>query len=360
MTEMSSVFDGLFNSFYQDNNENITSSNNTLSSENIPTNNISKSENIPIDTISKIETIVPINNIPESKDKNEFTFLETPNIPKEQNIFNINSFVSELRENDAKKSKEYSLKNTNMSAYDIASGCIGKIVMKILNHPVEDYGSSWLPVLMRGYIGNSIHDFIQSESNQFTETERSLKIPSIHFSGRFDAIIGNNNLIEIKSCTYADYKKIIKNHQPRLNDFYQLMTYKYILENYLEEAQRQPRETLRSDPPKQREYNIDTIQFIFVCHQIFAADYDTMGQAINDVKLIKQMLGSKHNQFYFITSLVIDLTKLEIDQYINPIKQKIERINHYVSLNKLPDKDDEFINNKDCFFCLYKRNCPYR
>ena len=247
-----------------------------------------------------------------------------------------------------------------MSAYDVASGCIGNIVMKILNYPIQDYSSSWLPVKMRGHIGEGIHNFIQEESDQFTEIEASLKIPSIHFSGRLDAMIGNNNLIEIKSCTYDDYKKIIKNHQPRVNDFYQLMTYKYMLENYLEEAQRQPRENLRSDPPKQKEYNIDTLQIIFVCHQIFAADSDSVGSALAEIKKIKQLLNSKRNQFYFMTALTIDLTKLDINQYLDPIKRKIERVNHYVSLNELPDKNDEFIDTHACFFCLYGQNCPYK
>lgn len=309
---------------------------------------------------NNIEEKVIVEEKEAIKEKETIEEKKTVIIPRDKAIFDISTFISELRENDAKKTKEYSLKNTNMSAYDVASECIAKVVMKILNYPIEDYSSNWLPVLLRGYIGNSIHDFIQSETNQFTETERSLRVPSIHFSGRFDGVIGNSTLVEIKSCTYDDYKKIIKTHQPRLNDFYQLIVYKYVLENYLDEIQNQPVKSLRSKPPEQKEYDIDKFQFIYVCHQIFAADYNSIQEAIQDVKYIKKLLNSKHNQFYFICSLIIDLTKLDIDMYLDPIKRKIERINHYVSLNQLPDKDDEFIDTKKCFFCSYNSKCKYR
>jgi len=62
---------------------------------------------------------------------------------------------------------------------------------------------------MRSTIGTAIHDFVQSNTNQFTESEVSLKIPSIKFSGRLDNLIGPNILVEIKSCTYSDYEKLL-------------------------------------------------------------------------------------------------------------------------------------------------------
>jgi len=98
---------------------------------------------------------------------------------------------------------------------------------------VKSFADKWLPILLRSTIGTAIHEFIQSNTNQFTEGEVSLKIPSIKFSGRLDNLIGPNILIEIKSCTYADYEKIIRTRKPRVSDFYQAIVYKYILENIL-------------------------------------------------------------------------------------------------------------------------------
>ena len=148
--------------------------------------------------------------------------------------FDVQVFIQELADHSEKKEREYVENATQMNGHDIASGCIGYIVRKLLNIPVPSYAHNWLPILFRATLGKAVHEFIQGYTNQFTEIEKSLKVPSINFSGRLDYLSGNNILGEIKSCTWKDYQKIIKTQTPRTEDFYQSVCYKYILENYLE------------------------------------------------------------------------------------------------------------------------------
>jgi len=131
---------------------------------------------------------------------------------------------------------------------------------------------------MRASLGNAVHDCIQKNSDQFTEQEKSIKVPSIRCSVRLDCLIGDNILVEIKSCTYTDYKKIIKNQTPRIEDFYQVMMYKYLLEHHLKEAQAQTQ--LRTPPPELAKYNIDTLQLIYVAHDICASDAESFSQCL--------------------------------------------------------------------------------
>jgi len=154
-------------------------------------------------------------------------------IPVDYSPFNIDVFNQELFEKSEQKNQLYREAVQNINAYDISSGCIREIFYKLTNTPVKSFADKWLPILLRSTIGTAIHEFIQSNTNQFTEGEVSLKIPSIKFSGRLDNLIGPNILIEIKSCTYADYEKIIRTRKPRVSDFYQAIVYKYILENIL-------------------------------------------------------------------------------------------------------------------------------
>ncbi len=269
--------------------------------------------------------------------------------------FNIELFVEEIWKKSDNKNRLYNRLTQNISGYDIAHNCIANVVFKILQTPVESFASKWLPVLMRGTIGSAIHDFIQNTTDQFTELEPSIKVPSIRFSGRIDALIGHNILAEIKSCTYADYQKIIKNQRPRNEDFYQTMTYKYILENYLNEA-KTANVKRRTQPPKLDYYKIDTLQFIYVAHDLLASDVEDFGEMLSRIKHIKKILNSKSNTFFFMTTLTINLTDELSKPYIDFIDEKIKRINWYVNNNKLPTKDDPFVNKK-CFFCLYDKVC---
>ncbi len=270
--------------------------------------------------------------------------------------FNVELFTKEVAKKSDGKGRAYAQLTQNISGYDIASKCIADVVFKLQNTPVQSFASKWLPIAMRGTIGTAIHDFIQGTSDQFTELEPSLKIPSIRFSGRLDGLIGNNVLVEIKSCTYADYAKIIKSRSPRMADFYQCMTYKYILENYLEEAQT-ANVKRRTQPPALDKYNIDTLQFIYVCHEILASDIEDFGQMLKNIKHIKKSLNSKSNSFFFMTALTVNLTDEVSKPYIDFIHDKIKRINWYLTNNKQPTADDPYVDTKKCFFCLYDKIC---
>ncbi len=94
-----------------------------------------------------------------------------------------------------------------------------------------------------------------------------------------DNLNGNNVLVEIKSCTHTDYAKIIRTQRPRQADFYQTIAYKYILENHLKEA-KNPGVKTRTGTPKLDKYDIDTIQFIYLAHDITASDVEDFGTAI--------------------------------------------------------------------------------
>jgi CRISPR/Cas system-associated exonuclease Cas4 (RecB family) len=212
---------------------------------------------------------------------------------------------------------------------------------------------------MRSTIGNAIHNFIQDNSDQFTEREVSMKIPSIRTSVRLDNLIGDNILVEIKSCTYSDYQKIINSRKPRVSDFYQAITYKYLLENHLEEA-KDPSIEIREGTvkPKLDKYKIDKIQFIYVAHDLIASDPEcSLAESLNHVKTLKKNLDSKRNTFFFISTLLIDITDELANPYIEYVKTKIQAINYYINNNLSPDKDDQFIEKSKCFFCLYKKIC---
>jgi len=278
------------------------------------------------------------------------------NIPIDYSPFNIDVFIRELFEKSEQKNQLYHEVAQNINAYDIASGCIRNIFYKLTNTPVESFADKWLPILLRSTIGTAIHEFIQSNTNQFTEGEVSLKIPSIRFSGRLDNLIGPNILIEIKSCTYSDYEKIIRTRKPRISDFCQAIVYKYILEKYINEA-RDPSIQIRkgTNKPKLENYDIQTIQFIYVAHDVTATDVDSFSEVLNRIKNLKKLLNSKSNSFFFITTLVIDTTNDITDKYLEYVENKIKYINYYVDNQILPPAEDPFIDKSACFFCLYSR-----
>lgn len=297
----------------------------------------------------------------ESNQEQDIVEEETPIIDpnKEYKPFDIDLFSKELHEVSENKNKAYAQLTQSINGYSIAHDCLACTVKKIMHEPVKSFAHKWLPILLRAEIGTAIHDFIQNNTTQFTETEPSIKVPSIRFSGRIDGLINNNILVEIKSCTYTDYRKIIKTRQPRKPDFYQTIVYKYILENYLNEL-KTPGVPTRTDPPKLNDYNIDKIQFIYVAHDIMSDDVDDFGEALARVKKLKQKLNSKRNQYFFMTSLVLDLNDFDCSTYTNYVVDKINTINYYVDNNKMPPRDHKYIDTNKCFFCLYRDNCEYR
>ena len=301
---------------------------------------------------------VPQPIFPQEDPNIESSYEILPNLPTDYEPFNIDKFTKELYEKSAVKNQLYRESIQNISAYDISSGCIREIIYKLNNTPVESFADKWLPILMRSTIGTAIHEFIQNNTNQFTEREVSLKIPSIRFSGRLDNLIGPNMLIEIKSCPYSDYEKIISTRKPRLSDFYQSMTYKYILENYLEEA-RDPKIKVRRGTlkPKFDKYDIKTIQFIYVAHDVTATDVDSFGEILERIKQLKRLLNSKSNSFFFITTMTVDVTNGVAAPFLEYVDNKIKAINDYMNKQQLPDLDDPYIDKKSCFFCTYSRIC---
>lgn len=283
------------------------------------------------------------------------TFEEMPQISINYEPFNIDTFNKELFEKSSTKNQLYRDVVQNISAYDISSGCIRDIFYKLTNTPVKSFADKWLPILMRSTIGTAIHEFIQSNTNQFTEKEVSLKIPSIKFSGRLDNLIGPNILVEIKSCTYSDYEKIITTRKPRVSDFYQTMVYKYILEKYLSEA-RDPKIKVRkgTSKPKLDKYDIQTIQFIYIAHDITATDVESFNEVLDRIKKLKKLLNSKSNTFFFMTTMTVNTINDIAEKYLDFVESKIKYINYYIDNNIIPPANDPFIDKSACFFCLYK------
>lgn len=278
----------------------------------------------------------------------------------ENTLFDLQLFGQELYNNSQIKNKNYHEYAENISGYDIAANCIKAVVYKLIKTPIESYADKWLPLAMRSTIGTAIHDFIQTNSKQFTEQEVCLKVPSIRFSGRLDCLIGNETLVEIKSVPYTDYKKILNSQTPRTNDFYQTITYKYILENYLQEIKNPKVQVRRGQKPLLNQYNIKNIQYIYVAHDIIAHDIEDLSQALSIIQKLKSNLNSKYNKFFFTTILTLGLEDKDLEPYIKYVDTKIKHINYYLENNKIPPNNDPYINPKSCFFCHYKKICDYQ
>lgn len=294
-----------------------------------------------------------------SKTQDSIQEESVPVVSERAKPFDVSVFSREVAEKAENKNRVYAEVAANINAYDVADNCIRQIIYKLSKTPIKSFGDKWLPLSFRATLGSACHDFIQGVTDQFTETEVSVKIPSIRFSGRLDNLKGFNVLAEIKSCTYKDYQKIIRDQKPRIADFYQVMTYKYVLENFLTEAKDESIKT-RSNKPALDYYNIDTLQFIYLAHDITASDIDDFSMALKIVDSIKKQLNSKRNPFYFITSMVLDTNTFDAEPYYDFIRRKIKEINGFLDSNTLPPGDNEFVNRKKCFFCHYYKICDIK
>ncbi len=295
-------------------------------------------------------------NITASNAGGNKAFIKEKTVDTTRHLFNIEDFLSDIAIASSEKNKRYLSQAVSINGYDIASNCIRQILFKLLNYPIESYCDSWLPVMMRANLGNSIHDFIQDNSRSFTEWECSMKVPSIKTSVRLDNLIRDNVLVEIKSCTFSDYDKILRTKKPRDADFYQAMFYRYLLHTHLAEMQSQPLETLRTPPPKLSKYNIDTLQIIYAAHDLLSSDMGSVSEALKHAADVKRTLNSKYNSFYFITAITIDLNTIDLVPYEQYIINKITTINNYINQNKMAPMTDPFVKDS-CFFCLYKKIC---
>jgi len=275
--------------------------------------------------------------------------------------FSITTFATEIEEMSAEKNELRSKRSGNITGYDIAHNCIRQVIYRLRNTPVPNWADSWLPIHFRSTIGSAIHEFIQNNTKQLTEIEANLKVPSIGFYGKIDGLIGSNVLVEIKSCPYSDYATILRQQKPRKKDYLQAMCYRYILENYAIEA-KDPKIELKhgGDKPKLDQYNIDKLQFIYVAHDIIASDLEDYGEMLQNIKHTKKALNSKKNQFYFLTSLVVDVNdeiKKDCDTWV---KGKIDAIHSYLKSNTLPAEDDDYIKRDGCYFCQYSQICDIK
>lgn len=270
-------------------------------------------------------------------------------------LFKTTDFINDLQSRSHEKNKERLNKGKNINAYDISVECIRKVLFKLLNYPVKDYSDNWLPISMRGTIGNAVHDFIQ-ESNLFTETELILKVPSLRISGRLDGMINNNVMVGIKSVAYKDYETILKKQLPRKTDFIQEIIYTYLIENHLEEIKKQ-KPYFNFKLPSLDKYNIEYLQFIYVCHELIASDDQGMTNDINFSKSLKKKLSSRSNPFWFITTLTIDLKGVDTQKYIDYILEKVQEINTHFDQNKIPELNNKFVDTKQCYFCIFNKIC---
>lgn len=291
------------------------------------------------------------NHQPESFNNDEYQDLSN----NEPTVFDLQKFGQELYEKSYLKNKNYFEYASNINAYDVTSGCIRSTIFKLLKVPTKSYADKWLPLAMRSTIGNAIHDFIQLNSKQFTEKEVVLKVPSLHFSGRADGLINNNVLVEIKSVPYNDYKRIVSTKKPRIDDFYQGICYKYMIENYLDEIKKPENKSSRGIQPILDSYNIKYVQFIYVAHELLASDVEDIDEALKSIRELKQKFNSRRNQFFFITQLCVDVE--ESNQYITYIKDKIYQLNYFLQNNKIPPLNDPYIDTNRCFFCLFQQKC---
>jgi len=302
------------------------------------------------------ENINPDGNITASNAGGNKAFIQQKEFDPTRRLFDIEDFLTDLARASHSRNKRYLGQATNINGYDIATNCIRQIMFKLLNTPIESYCDSWLPVMMRANLGSAMHDFIQDNSKSFTEWECSMKVPSIRSSVRLDNLINDNVLVEIKSCTYTDYDKIIRTRRPRDADFYQAMFYRYLLHDHLAEIKSQPEANLRTPAPKLEKYNIDTIQLIYAAHDLLSSESGSISEALKHASAVKKILNSKYNQFYYITAITIDLNSIDTKPYEDFIKEKVQTINYFLEQNKIPGMDNKFVKNS-CFFCLYKKVC---
>jgi len=284
-----------------------------------------------------------INNTTEKSVNNQIT-----------KLFDVDEFVQEMAQTSHERNKQHHEYQENLNAYDLTMNCSRQIILKILNYPIESYRDAWLPLKFRAALGSAVHDFIQGNYSGFTELEPSMKIPSIKTSVRLDCLINDNVLIEIKSCTFSDYEKILRTRTPRDADFYQSIFYRWILHNHLKEAQQQTK--TRTPPPKLDKYDIKYIQLIYVAHDLLASDINSLSEAKALNSKIKKMLKSKYNQFYFITALTLDLNVIDPVPYEEYVVGKLNHILQHLKNKTLPRLDDPYIKDS-CFFCPYKQVC---
>ena len=302
-------------------------------------------------TINFLESVEEIKNPPMDEIK--------VNNSDEFHFFDIGKFSQELFEKSDFENKKRAMRPVqNITGYDIAVNCIQNVLFKLRNTPLENYANSWLPIFMRTEIGTGVHNFIQKNTKQFTETEVNLKVPSIRFYGKIDYLINNNILGEIKTMTYEDYRKCVKDQTPREKDFLQAYCYKYILTKYIDEIKSDDTKVAKfmGEKPKLDNYNIQKLQFLYIAHDIIASECGSYAEMLQSMRNLKKNLSSKNNPFFFITSIVVDLNEKICKEFDEFIENKIADIHYYLETNTNPKDNSRYVI-KSCYFCPYKEIC---
>lgn len=278
-------------------------------------------------------------------------------IQEEQQLFTVETFKQTLKINSAHSNKHFIDNSERLNAYDIVHSCIRNPIFRLLGTPIPDYSDNWLPVKLRSSFGTACHNFLQTNSTCFTEKEIYLRVPSINISVKIDCLTGLNTLVEIKTCSYSDYSKILKTNHARTEDFYQALLYRYLLEHHIDEAKNQDIDLNKYNLPKHDKYTINTIQMIYVCHELFSSDYSSLDQAVQESKVLKQQLKSKYNTMWFIKAINYDVANSKFDHHVNMIKEKIDESNKFLQSKTIPPMNHKYVDVKKCFFCLYKTHC---
>ena len=283
-------------------------------------------------------------------------------------LFDVEKFSEHIVKNNIKDKINRLEWSQNITGYDIAQSCPRETLFRLDGVNYTNLNKMWHAVAIKCVIGTAIHDFIQdSPYNVFTELETVVKVPSINVSGRVDGIINDNVLVEIKSCPYKDFSSIVNNNKYRQKDFMQVVLYKYLLENHLDEIN-----TLdnKYNKPKFDKYKFKKIQMIYIANDLISGDMVNISESYKLVETLKAKLNAKTNPFWFITTVVIDveenfelISKLE-----DKIKNKIQLLNESIVHNRnnidkiYPPKTNEFVQeyvkSGYCFsFCLYNNHC---
>jgi len=277
-------------------------------------------------------------------------------------LFEVSAFRKIVKEESHNKNKTYAGSAVGrISGYSIGHDCIRTTLFKMLNYNITDYSANWLPLGFRAALGTTVHSYIQDlvDGKLFSECELTLKVPSLHLSMRLDAVINDETIVEIKSCSYADYSKMLRSRIPRTGDFYQVIFYRYLLRNHLAEIKKQ-KPSHGGKIPGLDKYNLRYIQMLYLCHEIIAGDSnESMSEAVKFAaslrKYAKQETG--YSDFWFMLPLTIDTEQIDIEKYETHLINKMNSILEHYEAKKIPDFSNPYTDTSKCFFCAFKQIC---
>jgi len=285
-----------------------------------------------------------------------------PTVPVK--LFDVGDFRALVKRKSHTKNKTYAAGSIGkISGYSIGHDCIRTTIYKMLGQELSDYSNSWLPLGFRAALGTSVHNYLQdlADGELFSECELTLKVPSKLVSMRLDAMINDDTIVEIKSCSYADYSKIMKTRSPRTGDFYQVVFYRWLLQHHLAEIKQQ-KPTHGGKLPSLPNYDkVRYIQMIYVCHELIAGDdNESMAEAVKFGTNLRRYAKKENpgpNDFWFILPLTIDTEQIDITKYEDYLTGKLESILEHYNAKRLPDMSNEYVDTSKCFFCGYKSLC---